>query len=176
LELPPPMPAPATPLAPPEPTPVRVVVYVAGAVRRPGVVALPEGARVADAVAAAGGPADDADQARLNLAAPVTDGSMLWVPAEGEEAAGSPPPMPPEPRSIVSADSPEASGALAEVNVNTASAAELEALPGIGPSLAERIVAFRDAQGPFGAAEDLLAVPGIGPRTLARFADMVRVR
>lgn len=174
LELPPTIRTPATAPPPPQPTTVRLVVHVAGAVRRPGVVALTEGARVADAVTAAGGLAEGADQARINLAAPVADGAMLWVPTIGEENTGSLPASP-GPQSGLSAAAPS-DGLQSSINVNTATAADLESLPGIGPSLAERIISYRDTQGPFSVAEDLLAVPGIGPRTLERFVDRVRVR
>jgi competence protein ComEA len=175
----------------PSATPMRLHVHVSGAVRRPDVVALPEGARARDAVAAAGGFAPDADRAGLNLAAPLGDGVQLHVPALGESAppaagvvagrggvtggagaggassAGG---------SIAAGGSGAPGGAGGAIDVNRASAAELEALPGVGPALAARIVAHREANGPFGSPEDLLQVSGIGAKTLARMADAVVVR
>jgi competence protein ComEA len=177
IELPPTLAVPT--LAPhATPTQVRVLVHVAGAVVRSGVVSLNEGARVADAVDAAGGFSETADQRRLNLAASITDGAMLWVPALGEDTPPGSVTVGADAAPAAPLDARQSSvpGAPAAVNVNTATAVELEALPGIGPSLAARIVAYRETQGPFGTAEQLLQVPGIGPRTLERFADLVRVR
>ena len=151
---------PAPAVGPPETTgdlePGEVItVHVAGAVARPGLVQLPPDARVADAVAAAGGVAEGADPASVNLAARLVDGSQVVVPAEGEPAVG------------------ESADRL--VRVNHADASELEALPGVGPVLAERIVGHREANGPFAVVEDLLGVPGIGEAKLASLRDFVAV-
>lgn len=148
-----------------------VWVHVVGRVAAPGVVALPAGSRVGDAVGAAGGPLPDADLAALNLAAVVQDGAQVRVPAPGEEpvtaddadgTAGS---------SGGGAVGPAGGG----VDVNTAASTELQTLPGIGPVLAERIVAWREANGPFGSVDALLDVSGIGPAVLGQIRDLVRV-
>jgi competence protein ComEA len=137
-------------------------VHVSGAVREAGLYLLPVGSRVVDAVAAAGGFADDAARDGVNLARPLSDGEQLLVPREGEVPSGIPAP----------AGAPDASG---RVNLNTADAALLETLPRIGPALAERIIAWRDDNGPFTSIEDLLAVPGIGDKMLESLRDLVVV-
>lgn len=154
----------------PTPTAVRLAVHVTGAVLHPAVVRLPAGARVADAVAAAGGLAADASPA-LNLAAPLTDGDQVDVPRVGE-------PAPAAPAHAVLVPPAEAApaGAGQPVDLNRATAAELDALPGVGPAVAARIVAYRSANGPFRSAEDLLNVAGIGDRTLERLRPGVVVR
>ncbi|MBK6768067.1 MAG: helix-hairpin-helix domain-containing protein [Ardenticatenales bacterium] len=154
----------------PSPTAIVVTVHVAGAVRRPAVVRLREGARIADAVAAAGGLADGASPA-LNLAAALTDGAQVYVLRTGEAA--------PAAGASASTDG-EMSGAASPpsgpIDINRATADELDALPGVGPALAARIVAWRTANGPFTAVEDLLGVAGIGERTLERLREGVVVR
>lgn len=146
-----------------------VVVHVAGAVRRPGVVQLAEGARLADAVAAAGGAADDADLAQVNLAALAEDGQQVYVPRPGEAL-----PTPPAGSADrgVTGGSGEGAGAGAGtelVNINTAGLDELEELPGIGPVLAQAIVDHREQEGQFTSVEQLLDVRGIGE---VRFEDL----
>jgi competence protein ComEA len=153
-------------MSPSTASPGEVVVHVTGAVVHAGLLHLPIGARVADALDAAGGPAADADVDRLNLAQPLTDGSRLAVPRLGEDL---PPPA-------VSATPPTGAGSAgagpadatpeAPVDLNTADVAELERLPGIGPSTAQAIVDHRDANGPFRSVDDLLDVRGIGPAKL----------
>ncbi len=156
----------------PEATPTpRLVVHVAGAVSRPGVVQLDPGARVVDAIEAAGGAADDADLDQLNLAAPLADGVQVRVPHHGETV---PAPVSPAPVGAGSGAA-GASPAPAVVDLNRATAAELEQLPGIGPSLAAAIVTWRTDHGPFKRIDDLLDVPGIGPAKLATLADHVTV-
>ncbi len=135
----------------------RLVVHVAGWVKRPGLVELAPGGRVADAVAAAGGALPGADLSALNLAAPLRDGDQVRVPAPGE--------------AVVSGTG--GGGEEGPVDVNRAGASELERLPGVGPVLAERIVAYRDEHGPFATAEDLLDVPGIGEAKLAGLRDAI---
>lgn len=120
---------------------IAVVVDVAGAVEAPGLVHLDVGARVADAIDAAGGASGDAVLDDLNLARHVKDGEQIVVPHQGEADA-------------------EAAGGL--VNLNRASAGQLEQLPGVGPVLAQRIVADREANGPFASLDDLGRVPGVG--------------
>ncbi|MFD1214945.1 helix-hairpin-helix domain-containing protein, partial [Arthrobacter sp. GCM10027362] len=149
-----------------------VVVHVAGAVARPGIVRLPAGARVFEAVAAAGGTAKDADESALNLAAPVEDGQQIFVPSPEHPApARQPEAAGPEPGTGPEAAAPGAR----KVNVNTAGAEELMTLPRIGPVLARRIIDFRQQHGAFTRPEDLDAVPGIGPGLLEALLDLVAV-
>ncbi|ROS74145.1 comEA protein [Curtobacterium sp. PhB130] len=156
------------------------MVHVLGAVGRAGVVSLPAGSRVTDALSAAGEAADDADLARLNLARLVVDGERLYVPKVGEtelpaalDAAGG------GGAGGSSAGVPGAgSGAGAPsdlIDLNTADQTALETLPGIGPALAGRILAWRDEHGRFAAVEDLLDVAGIGDVRFAELQDRVRV-
>lgn len=140
-----------------------LVVHVAGAVEQPGVRELPAGSRVTDAISAAGGATDAADLDVLNLAAPVVDGQQVYVPERGE--------MPPPSTATQSAPG----SATALVNINTADQTALETLPGIGPSLAQRIVDHRTEHGPFASVESLTDVSGIGPATMERIADLVTV-
>lgn len=144
----------------PEPTaPPTVVVDVQGAVARPGVYRLAAGARVADALALAGGLLPEADPAALNRAAPLRDGARIYAPMRGEMAPAG------------------ALGTEAErlVNVNRASAQELTALPGIGPSTAERIVRARE-KAPFRAVEELQTRGLVSARVLADIRDLVTIR
>ncbi|MCL2802845.1 MAG: ComEA family DNA-binding protein [Micrococcales bacterium] len=147
-----------------EPGPV--MAYVTGAVNQPGVVELPAGARVQDALAKAGGPLAAADLTVLNLAAVVADGERIYVPLPGE----TPPP-------VIGGDSGSSVGngqsGSGLVNVNLASQEELTALPGIGPVLAGRIVDFRETNGPFGGLGDLAQVSGIGPKLTASLDGLV---
>jgi competence protein ComEA len=162
--------APASSTAPPSPpvgevaeTSATVVVSVVGQVASPGLVTLPTGSRVADAIAAAGGLLAEADPASVNLAAVVADGEQIAVGLSGAVPAGG-----------VSASGTE-SGAGGLVDLNAADVAELDALPGIGPVLAQRIVDHRSRQGPFRSVEELDDVPGIGPATAAELAELVTV-
>lgn len=146
------------------PTPEEsVVVHVVGQVVAPGVVVLPAGSRVADAVDAAGGPTPDADLGAINLARVLVDGEQVVVPAPGEVTAGA---------GAAASGGTDASGL---VDLNTADVAALDELPGIGPVLAERIVAWREEHGRFTAVEELTEVSGIGPAVYARLKDLVRV-
>ncbi|MET3510451.1 ComEA family DNA-binding protein [Plantibacter flavus] len=131
-------------------------IHVLGAVAAPGVYRLPDGSRAFDAVASAGGLLPEADTSAVNLARFVNDGEQLYVPVLGEVPPGGG-------ASGSAAESPSGSQL---VNVNTASAAELTALPRIGEALAARIVAWREANGPFATLDDLSAVEGIGAKTL----------
>lgn len=176
---PPPTQAPtATPL--PTATPAPAVVFVSGAVAAPGTYVLPPGARVADALNAAGGLLETADPALVNQAQPVYDGAQVHVPAaaaapDAAVADAGPPvglsgllptPTPPSSRAGEVAVAP---GGL--INVNTATAAELETLPGIGASRAQAIIDNR----PYQTVDDLNRVPGIGDATLARLRPLVAV-
>jgi len=139
----------------------QLVVDVVGAVRRPGLYRLPEGSRIADAVARAGGATRQAQLDLVNLAAPLADGEQVAVPRRG--AAGA-----------LGASAPAAGGSpAAPLDLNTATAAELDALPGIGPATAQRILDYRQAHGPFHSVEELDAVPGIGPSRIAQLRGLV---
>ena len=144
--------------------PVELLVHVAGAVRRPGIVRLDPGARIGDAVDAAGGPTAAADLHQLNLAAPVVDGLQVRVPEAGEVVPAT---------GVAPQIGGTATGSAPLVDVNRATEAELEALPGIGPALAAAIVEWRSANGPFGTVDDLADVPGIGPAKLDGLIDHV---
>lgn len=147
--------------------PATIFVHVAGAVTAPGVYELREGQRVYEAIALAG-PAEDADLDALNLAGLLRDSQKVYVPKEGEPEQEH---LDPD-RSTTSIPPART---LFPINVNTATARELEELPGIGPVLAEAIIATRRESGPFARAEDLKTVPGIGEKTYARIAPLVKV-
>ncbi|MCO4254537.1 ComEA family DNA-binding protein [Pseudarthrobacter cellobiosi] len=150
-----------------------VIIHVAGAVAVPGVVQLPAGSRVHQAVAAAGGGAPSADLNRLNLAAVLTDGQKLYVPQAGEEIpAGSSGPLGESGEGTGSGGTASAGG---KVNLNTAGVEELDALPKVGPVLAQRIVDWRKEHGPFKSIEELDAVDGVGPKMLETLLPLVGV-
>ena len=146
------------------------MVHVTGAVVSPGVVHLPAGSRVTDALTAAGGPSADADTSQINLARPLADGEQVRVPRAGEDASAWDARAP-----TAATGSPGASPGQGQVNINTADAGELERLPGIGPALAQRIVDYRREHGRFGAVEDLTDVPGIGPAKLRALKEVATV-
>jgi competence protein ComEA len=146
----------------PEPTvPPELVVAVTGMVHEPGLVRLPPGSRVADAIDAAGGVLPEADVGYLNLARKLTDGELV--------AVGIPPP----PDSAVGPAGAGASGG--KVNLNLATQAELETLPGVGPALAQRIINYRTDHGPFGSVTELRQVSGIGDVRFAELRELVTV-
>lgn len=147
-------------------SPVGLVVHVAGAVVAPGVHELPTGSRVVDAIEAAGGPAAEADGARINLAAPLVDGARVYVPAVGEE----PPPV-----ALGDLAGEPSAGPAGPVNLNTADEAALERLPGVGPATAAAILEHRGKVGAFTSVEQLLDVPGIGEAKLEALRDLVTV-
>jgi len=166
----PPRGAPVQLLPPPTPSPIQV--HVTGAVAKPGVYALPVGSRVQDAIESAGGITAEANAQTLNLAAVLEDGFQVWVPSKSpvqeSPAAGSSTgqaEIPLEPAN------PAAPGAL--ININTASQAELESLPGIGPVTAQKIIAYRQANGLFIGIEDIQKVSGIGPATFEKIKDLI---
>lgn len=154
----------ATP--PPTPTLAPIRVYVSGAVRQPAVYELPPGSIVQSAVDAAGGPTSDADLDCVNLALELRDQQQVHVPRQGEA-------HPPPPVSGGDPDSGGPTGVL--INLNVATAAELETLPRIGPTMAQRILEYREANGPFEAIEDIQEVPGIGPATFEGLKDLITV-
>lgn len=149
------------------PSPSSILVHVAGEVRRPGVYEFGEGDRVIDAIDAAGGVRGDAALDELNLAAPLTDGSQVLVP---ERSAAAPVPI-----GEGSTTSGAAGATTAKINVNTADAAELEELPGIGEVLSQAIVDYRAENGPFSSVDELEDVSGIGPSILEDVRDLVSV-
>lgn len=149
------------------PSAARVYVQVVGQVVRPGLYQVRDGDRVMDAVAAAGGFTDAADQAGVNLARVVSDGEQIRIPAVGEApVAGS-----------GGAASGGAAGAVpgAKVNLNTADAAALETLPRVGPATAQKIIDWRTKNGRFRSVQDLRSVSGIGDATFAQLKDLVTV-
>jgi competence protein ComEA len=152
------------PAAPASPSPSLLLVHVAGLVREPGVYEFRTGDRVVDAVQAAGGPRKHADLDALNLAAPLTDGQQVLVPARGPSGGGT---------GVLPAPGAMATPGL--VDVNTASGSELDTLPGIGPVLAQRIIDYRTEHGPFATVDDLDDVSGIGPATLEDLRPLVTV-
>jgi len=164
----------ATRVASVEPS-ASVLVHVVGAVRHPGVYELAAGSRASDAVDAAGGLLPDAVPEAVNLAREVTDGEQLAVPDRDAVAAG-----------LVAGAGAGSAGAAggaaggqpsgAVVDLNSADAAALDALPGVGPATAARIISDREANGPFASVEDLGRVSGIGPKKLEQLAGLVCVR
>lgn len=155
------------------PAPLRV--HVGGAVAAPGVYDLAEGARVLDAVEAAGGFAEGAARDVLNLARAVSDGEQVVVPSEADIAAQEAVSAGAGGAAAGAGASAAAGGAGGKVNINTASAAQLDTLPGVGASTAEKIVADREANGPFKTVEDLKRVSGIGDKKFAALADAICV-
>ncbi len=153
-----------------------VVVHVTGAVSRPGVVTLPPGSRVTDAINAVGGASAEADTQQLNLARVLTDGEQIRVPRIGE-VLPDPAPQPggAATPSVGTAPGKTNGGASGTININTASASELEKLPGIGPALAQRIVEYRDSHGPFASVDSLTDVPGIGKAKLEGLREQATV-
>ncbi|MDW8327435.1 MAG: ComEA family DNA-binding protein [Anaerolineales bacterium] len=174
------------------PTPAPVRVYVLGAVRTPGVYPLARGSIVEDALKAAGGALPNADLHGLNLAQVLQDGDRVDVPEIPPTATPPPPtvtvgpgtpsptPLPTTAATETPAPVPSRSGpslpvAGAKININTATLAELDTLPRIGPALAQRIIDYRNANGPFRRIEDIQNVRGIGPATFERIKDLITV-
>jgi len=151
-----------TPAPAPTATTGQLIVQIVGAVRTPGVYHLTPGARAEQAVQAAGGLLEDAG-VTFNQAAPLSDGQLIYVPRQGE--------TPPAEPTKGSDESQPVNGG--PVNINTASAEELDTLPGIGPALAGRIIAYREANGPFKSIEELDLVSGIGPASIEKIRDLV---
>lgn len=152
----------------------QVVVDVAGAVARPGVVTLDDGARVEDALAAAGGVIDGADLRGVNRAARLSDGQRVYVPLDGEATPAISDPFGGA-GSGLDAGGGSALDAPQLVNINSAGADELDALPGVGPSTARAIVEDREANGPFAMPEDLMRVSGIGEKKFAKLKSSICV-
>lgn len=148
----------------PVPTDKPIVVHVTGAVPRPGVYALPQGARIQDAISAAGGFLAEADKANINLAQMLEDGEKIDI----AYIEGASP--------VLATPLPEVVATTTElIDINTASIAELDTLPGIGPTTAQRIIDYRTQNGPFLNIEDIINVSGIGPASYERFKDLITV-
>jgi competence protein ComEA len=147
----------------PVPTDKPIVVHITGAVPRPGVYALPKGARVQDGISAAGGFLAEAEKSGINLARPLEDGEQLDIPfVEGFSPVVATPVETFQPTSDL-------------IDINTATVDELDTLPGIGPTTAQKIVEYRDTNGPFLSKEDIVNVSGVGPTTYDRIKDLITV-
>jgi competence protein ComEA len=141
----------------------RLVVHVVGAVRRPGLYRLASRSRTADAVERAGGATAAADLSLVNLAAPVSDGAQIVVPTRAPPAvAGAPP----------GASGQAGAAAQGPVHLNTATLEQLDALPGVGPVTAQKILDYRQKHGAFSSLDDLDAIPGIGPARLEQLREV----
>ncbi len=140
----------------------RLVVHVVGAVRRAGLYRLAQGARIADAVNRAGGATRRADLALVNLAAPVSDGTQVVVPRRAAPSA---------PTDSGVAGSERGQAASGPVRLNTASLEQLDALPGVGPVTAQKILDYRQQHGAFSSIDDLDEIPGIGPARLEQLRE-----
>lgn len=161
----------ATPTATLAPTPAPLVVHVVGEVVHPGVYALPANSRLIQAVEAAGGLTGAADVASVNLADYAHDGQQVRIPAVGDTTS-APSPTPGS-QTVSQADaSVPVSG---QVNLNTATLSELDTLPGIGPVYAQRIIDYREANGPFTDVAQVMEIKGIGPATYERIKDRITV-
>lgn len=170
------------------PTPVPWRIYVVGAVNAPGIQLLPPDSIVQDAITAAGGLTAEADVSTLNLAQLLTDGEQVSVPTRAPSPSPRPPTSTPRPTVTVGPGTPTEAPATAAppaptesasvsqpINLNTATAAELDALPGIGPAYAERIIEYRNTHGPFAKPEDIMNVKGIGPATFEKIKAYITV-
>jgi len=157
--LPPPTPAPTMP-----PTPAPLRVYVSGAVQSPGVYTLPPCSLVDDALKAAGGATAEADLEHINLALEARDQQQIHVPRKGEPVQSAP-----------STDSGATTPGALRININTATLGELDKLPKIGPTTAQRIIDYRTKNGPFKRVEDLKNVSGIGDATFEALKDLITV-
>lgn len=146
----------------------KVAVHIGGAVKSPGLYYLPADSRVADAIQIAGGTTSDADLDAINLASKVADGSKILVPSKVRRLNES------TAEETLQSESSESSNTK-KININTASAKELEELPGIGPALANRIVSYRETNGPFKSIEDLKKVSGIGEKRFEAIKDLIVV-
>lgn len=146
-----------------EDQPAKIKVYITGQVRNPGVIEVEEGSRLIDVIEKAGGPLEDADLLRVNLAIKVKDEGMYIIPKEGE-------PMP-----DVMHGSSDMQKDEGKININTASEAELQQLPRIGPTLAKNIVEYREKNGPFKTIEEIKNVPRIGDKTFEGLRDLITV-
>lgn len=161
----------------PAPTKAPIAVHVIGAVPRPGLYQFSEGARVQDAIDAAGGLLASSNTDAINLAALLTDGQQLDIPYRSGEARVDDDSSPSLPGSSQATATPVSSsnsnGDL--ININTATLSELDSLPGIGPSLAQRIIDYREENGAFSTIEEIMDVSGVGPSTFENIKDLITV-
>jgi competence protein ComEA len=164
-----------TPVPAPTATPGPIQVYVNGQVAAPNVYELPPDSRVGDAIEAAGGWTNEANTAVINLAQPLADGMQIYVPSETEIAA-APPPVVTEPDTLTrSGEGIDVTDSGGLVNINEATLDELDALPGIGPSTAQKILDYRDEYGRFNTIEELMNVSGIGEAKFGSVKDLITV-
>ena len=157
----------------PAPTDAPIAIHVIGAVPRPGLYEFPEGARIQDAIDAAGGLLAEANADALNLAALLEDGQQLDIPYK----AGSEPVTNAATLNLPSSatSTPAANPDIDLININTATLEELDTLPGIGPTTAQKILDYRTSNGPFAAIEDIMNVSGIGPSTFEDIKDLITI-
>jgi competence protein ComEA len=168
-------PTPSAPSAPSSTEPSVLVVHAAGAVAHPGVYRVPSGSRVTDVIDAAGGLAPDADPDRVNLAQPVADGERVYVLHRGEAAVPEAPGGGAGPPATSVPGGGDGTAPPAIVDLNTATADQLDTLPGVGPATAAAIIAYRSEHGPFTSVDQLLDVRVIGDAKLAEIRDLVTV-
>ena len=148
--------------------PAKIMVHITGQVKDQGVVLLDEGSRIVDAIEAAGGETDDADLAKLNLAYVLNDGEKIYVPSKSEQNQ--------EIEYVTTASGGDSMSSNSSIiNINTAGQTELMELPGIGESIANKIIAYREENGKFKTIEDIKNVPGIGDSKSANIKDMIKV-
>jgi len=166
-------PPPPPPTAVPTPTPAPLSVFVNGAVVKPDVYQLPPGSRVEEAIAQAQGFTGDANVDLVNLALPLQDGMQIYVPTLDETAENSDMAVRMPETAVAIPAANQNTGTL--VNINTATAADLDALPGIGPSTAQKIIDYRDANGPFATIQAIMEVPGIGESKFAEIESLITV-
>jgi competence protein ComEA len=150
----------------PAPTAGPLMIHVDGSVQQPGVYPLSRGSRVQDALLAAGGMTGEANTAAVNLAAPLRDGEKLHIPAQGTPFA---------PRAPAYEEETAQPNLVGPVNLNSASLEALENLPGIGPTRASQIIAYREQNGGFQSIEEIMEVSGIGPASFERLKDWITV-
>lgn len=152
----------------PPPSPAPIIVHVAGAVNEPGVHTLPHGSRVKDAVERSGGLADDADSDLINLAKPLNDGDQIWIPAKDYVQVT-------DVSDELTAKGEQKNQPAERININSASQADLETLPGIGPVIAQAIIQFRLENGPFLEVNEIQSVSGIGPATFEKIQSLITI-